>query len=85
MTSYVAGLSVGSPEASEEEEVTDLTQTDGASCRLACPFNLEFPSQTCIYTIRVGEVYKGNYSVSLHASEDLEPSVWYMCQLSEKI
>lgn len=53
----------------EEPVVVDLT-TD-QSCRLVCPFNAmssteyySSSSQPCFYTVRVKEVFKGNYSVS---------------------
>ena len=47
------------------------TTTDGSLCGLICPSNRDEDSihngyqyQPCFYTVRVGEVFKGNYSVS---------------------
>ena len=43
----------------------NFTSRDGRTCIRACPFNLrrEDSSQICEYTVRVTEVFKGNYSV----------------------
>ena len=44
-------------------EQANLTSTNG--CELACPSSLpdeDYP-QPCEYTVRVTEVFKGNYSV----------------------
>ena len=50
------------------DSVVDLSTLDDR-CNLACPFNQQeqdpFSFQPCVYTVKVMEVFKGSYSVSV--------------------
>jgi len=77
-----AGLVVEGPVQPSDAEVptSELTNADSSSCDLVCPFNnlrsrqdpisyhdKNLLRQPCHYTVRVVEVFKGNYSVRLTA------------------
>ena len=64
------GVNVIGPVATGE--LLNLTNPS-SGCRYSCPFNVadDYPyvRQPCVYTVRVMEAFKGNYSVSRRRKE----------------
>lgn len=63
---FLSGLRVEGPSQSIID-VPVKNLTDDGYCNFPCSFNTEndevSEQQPCLYTVRVGEVFKGNYTV----------------------
>lgn len=75
-----------SVEDSAPSTVDPSNLTQGEGCRNVCPFNmdtteLEFGSgQPCFYTVRIIEVFKGDYSVRIQEVVALGSAGFYLLE-----